>query len=242
MAADCGPWLHIFPSRTYISAHSLLLLEGSDWGGGDDIITCIGKGYDTCLKSKFGDDLALEVVEIYRQGNYRQVLLKPIGNPVYHTRYELQVDHAETPNYLYKLGPGGVYGSFGQPVEYVFVDKAKEHGQPSVKTRPKLLELRLVQYGCGPEQLAIFDFPVSDESDVLVKTTVKNLRTMASSTFYLIPRDGKIEVGHYMCGGAFYFYGGDRFEFSFDFMDTDWNVTPWQGPPLEIDVSSIVMR
>ncbi len=64
---------------------------------------------------------------------------------------------------------------------------------------------------------------------MLIKTTVKNLKTGKETTYYIQPEEGKINVGHDMCSGAFDFDDSENYEVGFSFMDASGNLTEWTG-------------
>lgn len=92
----------------------------------------------------------------------------------------------------------------------------------------------LVYYGCGPSIHVVFSNPAKDNSDIIVQTTVKDLKTKQETTYYIQPVGDKIKVGHGMCSGAFDFEDGSQnFEVAFAFIDASGNLTPWTGEPIK---------
>ena len=74
-----------------------------------------------------------------------------------------------------------------------------------------------------------FDFPVTDSSEVTIKTTVKNIKSRIETTYFIMPRNNQIIVGHGMCSGAFTFDESNDYEVEFSFMDSSGNQTSWVG-------------
>src|SRR5690606_37222929 len=95
----------------------------------------------------------------------------------------------------------------------------------------KLKELKktLVQYGWGRSIHVVFSNPAQANSELLIKTTVKNLKTGKQTTYYVKPDSQKIKVGHGMCAGAFDFDDGNNYEVEFSFIDSSGNITFWTG-------------
>lgn len=74
-----------------------------------------------------------------------------------------------------------------------------------------------------------FDFHVSDSSEVIVKTTLKNRKTGIENTIFLLPIGGKIHLGKtgYFCD--FDLSDGKYYEVEFSYLDASGNLTPWVG-------------
>jgi hypothetical protein len=74
-----------------------------------------------------------------------------------------------------------------------------------------------------------FDFPIRDSSEVAIQTTVKNIKSGVETTYYIMPQNNQILVGHGMCSGAFTFDESNDYEVEFSFMDSSGNITSWVG-------------
>jgi hypothetical protein len=76
----------------------------------------------------------------------------------------------------------------------------------------------------------VFSNPATDNSEIIIKTTVKNLKTRKETTYYIEPNQEVINVGHGMCSGAFaYVEDDEHYEIEFAYMDSSGNLTPWTG-------------
>jgi hypothetical protein len=104
-----------------------------------------------------------------------------------------------------------------------------DNEKPKLSEKPKELKKTLVYYGCEPSIHVVFSNPAKDNSDVIVKTTVKNSKTGKETTYYIEPEEDKIKVGHGMCSGAFVFDDSKHYEVEFSFMDSAGNLTSWIG-------------
>ncbi len=89
--------------------------------------------------------------------------------------------------------------------------------------RPKFLNTSYIEYGCGPAIFAHFQVRIDDASETLVKTEVVNLQNKEKTIYYLSSRDGKIDIGHGMCSGAFSFREKGKYKVRFDLMDASGN-------------------
>jgi hypothetical protein len=58
----------------------------------------------------------------------------------------------------------------------------------------KELKKTLVHYGCGPSTHVVFSNPVKDNSDIIVKTTVKDLKTGNETTYQIIIDDRSTQL------------------------------------------------
>ena len=78
-----------------------------------------------------------------------------------------------------------------------------------------------------------FDFPIKDSSEVIIKTTVKNIKSGIKTTYYIAPQNNQIGVGHGMCSGAFTYDDNPDYEVEFTFMDASGNTTTWTGERIQ---------
>jgi hypothetical protein len=113
-----------------------------------------------------------------------------------------------------------------QPIKWTVAQEA-DFISPNWNTRPIETKKSLVYYGCGPATFVHFSCKVQDQSPILVKTSVTNITTKKVTSYYLIPNDTTVWIGHGMCSGAFEFNQGDTYEISFDLMDACGNFTMW---------------
>jgi len=105
----------------------------------------------------------------------------------------------------------------------------QDNSAPTWTSMPKFKNSTYQEYGCGPAVFANFTFSATDNSEYLIKTTVKNLSNGKETTYYLTGKENIIAVGHGMCSGAFNFDGGDKFEVEFGLFDASGNLTNWTG-------------
>jgi len=222
--ADCaGRGLWIFPSGQTIKQNSIFVLDG--YAESQSIILGLNKKHNIYLKSG-SKKIKLIVAEIcVGQFYLTQALLKPESQLEAGLEYTMYID--SLPDYESFNKYNRTTHKY-EPVRYKVVDE-KDIEKPQLLTQPKELKKTLVQYGCGPSIHVVFSNPAKDNSDLLVKTTVKNLKTGKETTYYIEPIGDKIKVGHGMCSGAFDFEGSENYEVEFSFMDTSGNITPWTG-------------
>ena len=69
-----------------------------------------------------------------------------------------------------------------------------------------------------------FSCKVSEISDYLVKTVVKNVKTGVVRIYYLTTSQDEIKVGHGMCSGAFVLEKDENYEVAFSLIDASGNV------------------
>ncbi len=219
--ADCsGGGFYVFPKGRNISPNSIFIIEG--YANSQQTILGLGTLYQAYLVS--GDTKIRLVVTEVCEGGYdlTQALLKPEALLQPGLNYTLVIDSVPR---LTRYNPGSK--KYEAITYHVLQEKDTE--SPLVPSRPKEIRKSIEQFGCGPAVHVIFSNPATDESELLVKTTVLNLTTKAETIYYLQPEDGEILIGHDMCAGAFYLESGEEFEVEFSFMDASGNVTPWAG-------------
>lgn len=79
----------------------------------------------------------------------------------------------------------------------------------------------VVLFGCGPSSNAIFDVKNQSNSEVWFKTEVIDLTTNEKTIYYIREWNGKLQVGHGMCAGAFTFNEKGKYKVRFTPMNTD---------------------
>ena len=222
--ADCaGTGLWVFPSGQTIKQNSIFILDG--YAESQHVILGLNKKHNIYLKSG-NKKIKLLVTEI-RVGQFflTQAVLKP------ETELEAGIEYTMFIDSLPKYESFNKYNRTTkkyEPVSYKVI-AGKDTEKPQLLTKPKELKKTLVYYGCGPSIHVVFSNPAKDISDIIVKTTVKNLKTGKETTYYIEPDGDKIKVGHGMCSGAFVFDDSTNYEVEFSFMDSCGNLTTWAG-------------
>ncbi len=105
-------------------------------------------------------------------------------------------------------------------------------------SNPKEVSKDFIMFGCGPAMHVTFDLTNKNATTVttvttelLVKTTVKNLKTGKESTYYLPTSNNQVSIGHGMCEGAFTFDVASGYEYEVKFAITDFskNTQIWES-------------
>lgn len=223
--ADCaGTGLWVFPSGQTIKQNSIFVLDG--YAESQNVILALNKKHKIYLKSG-NKKIKLNVIEIcVGQFFLTQAVLKPETELEAGLEYTMHIDNLPE------------YESFNrynkttrkyEPVTYKVIAE-KDNEKPQLTAKPKELKKTLVHFGCGPSIHVVFSNPAKDSSEIIVKTTVKDLKTGEETTYYIQPDGDKIDVGHGMCAGAFEFEEqSNNYEVEFSFMDASGNLTAWAG-------------
>ena len=157
-----------------------------------------------------------------------QAILKPETELEVGLEYTMSIESiGGSPEYESISKDNNITGE-SEPAIYKVVAE-KDFTKPQLSSQPKELKKTFVAAGCGPSIHIEFSNPSKDNSDIIIKTTVKNLRTGTETTYYIQPDKDTIKVGHDMCSGAFSFDEGDNYEVEFSFMDASGNFTFWTG-------------
>ena len=222
--ADCaGAGLWIFPGGKAIKQNSIFILDG--YAESQNVILGLNKTYNIYLKS--GEKkIKLMVTEIHVGQFYlTQAVLKPVTQLEAGLEYTMHIDNL--PEYQ-KFDKYNSATQKYEPVTYKVIAE-KDIEKPQLLSKPKELKKSLIYYGCGPSIHVVFDNPSKDKSEIVIRTTVKNLKTGKETTYYIQPDGDKIKVGHGMCSGAFDFDDSNNYEVEFSFMDASGNITNWAG-------------
>jgi hypothetical protein len=223
--ADCaGTGLWIFPSGQTIKQNTIFVLDG--YAESQNVILGLNKKHNIYLKNG-NKKIKLIVTEIcVGQFYLTQAVLKPETELEAGLEYTIYIDSLPEYESFRK------YNKTTQKYETVTyrVIAERDNEKPQLETKPKELKKTLVHYGCGPSIHVVFSNPAKDNSDIIVKTTVKDLKTGKETTYYIEPEGDKIKVGHGMCSGAFDFEdNSNNYEVEFSFMDASGNLTAWTG-------------
>ncbi len=227
--ADCaGNALSIFPSGSTIKQNSIFVLEG--YAHSQKVILGLNKEYPVYLKCR-NQKINLIIIEInVGQFSLTQAVLKPETELEAGLEYSMYIDHL--PEYEQFNKYNATTDKY-EPVIYK-VTADRDTDKPHLATNPIEIDKTLVYYGCGPSIHVVFSNPAKDNSDIIVQTTVKDLKTRKETTYYIQPDGDKIKVGHGMCSGAFDFDDDSQnFEVEFSFMDASGNLTPWTGERIQ---------
>lgn len=224
--SDCessGIWF--FPNSNKINQNSIFIITG--YSNSREIILKLNKKYNVYLKS--GNKKVNLIIKetCIGQFNLTQAILKPETELETGLEYTLCIDNLpsnEKENFERYNSKTNKY----EQKKYK-INGIRDAEKPLVASKPKLLKKTFVLYGCGPSIHTVFTNPAKDESEIIVKTTLRNLKTKKETTFYIEPENNKIKVGHDMCSGAFDYGDSMNYEVEFSFMDSSGNITQWTG-------------
>lgn len=218
--------LFFWPSGNQIKENSIIVIDA--YGRSQQIMlksNC--QAYLVSGSQKVG---LIPLKVCYGQFNLTQVILKPETTLTPGKKYELiikgvgDIDHL-----LDRYNPNT--NKYEKIIWEVITGIDTEN--PSWKSLPVYKDETWIEYGCGPAVSANFSFAAKDESEYLVKATVKSNKTNTESTYYLHTFENIIQIGHGMCSGEFYLENGTTFEVAFGLMDASGNEIGWEGSPLK---------
>lgn len=225
-----GSSISFWPEGKTIQQNQLIIIEGYHYN--EDIIGELNKKYPIFLISG-NQKIKLQVKEINR-GDFRlnQAILIPEMSLTVGIEYTCVVENLpENLTDIFKK-----WNSDSQRYESVTWTVSSSSNtdieKPMWIKKPVEINKRYVQYGCGPGIHIDFKYEVKDASDVLIKTSVTNIKTKKSTTFYF-PADhsNTLSIGHGMCSGAFEFEG-EKYEITFDLVDIFGNQNAWDIIPI----------
>ncbi|HLD52440.1 MAG TPA: hypothetical protein VJA82_03990 [Sediminibacterium sp.] len=225
--------ISIFPQSGSISKNQNFVIEG--YSMSQQTVLGLNKKHSIYLKSG-NKKIKLIVTELcIGQYNLTQVIVKPDELLEMGKEYTIIIDSLPKFERLHQIN---TLTKKYEPFKYT-VKTDVDTQSPKVNGNPFELKKTFAQYGCGPSMYIVFSNPAKDQSPLLVKTSVKNLLTGHTATYYLLPNDEQIKVGHDMCSGAFDFDESELYEVSFSFMDSSGNITKWDGPGIRFSKPTI---
>ncbi len=228
MKADCSSnGISVFPTKSTITRNSIFVINGC--GMSQELIKGLGKKYKVYLSN--GDEkIYLELQNLYvGQYSISQAVLKPAKNLTLGTEYVLVIDDLPKYEHFKKYNP--------EKQEYEPYSFKVSANADDIKPRftgdIKELKKTLIYYGCGPSEHVVFNCPVSEASEYLIKATVKNLKTGAITSYLIESVNNKVKIGHGMCSGAFTFSKSDEYEVTFGVIDASGNYTAASRKPIK---------
>lgn len=215
--------LSIFPSGQTIKQNSVFILDG--YANSQDIILNLNTKHNIYLLSG-NKKIKLIVSEIY-VGQYRltQAMLKPETELEAGLEYTMHIDSLPVRERFNRYN--NVTKEY-EPVTYKVI-AGRDNEKPQLSQKPSVVNKTFVYFACGPSIHVVFSNPATDSSEIIVKTTVKNLKSGKETTYFIEPNGDKIEVGRGMCSGAFNFDDSNDYEVEFSFMDGCGNLKKWKG-------------
>jgi hypothetical protein len=215
--------LSAFPSGKTIRPNSIIVIDGYE--ASQEIVKGLKEKYPVYLVSE-KDKIKLTVKEILvGQFNITQAVLTPETNLTLGLNYKLVIDKLPNDEFL---GRWNSELKINEPIVYTVV-MSPDTTNPIFYSQPREIKKTLFYLGCGPSVNVLFDCNVIDSSEYLVKATVKNLKSRNETSYFLVPSNGVLKIGHDMCSGAFKLEDGDNFEIEFAIMDASGNYTAWIG-------------
>lgn len=222
--ADCASsGLLVIPASSSVCQNPVFMIEG--YGTSETIINNLNIKHPVYLQSGT-NKIKLLVLEICVGDLYlTQAILKPEKELDAGLIYTLHIDSLPVRESLREYN-----SSTRNYTAYTYRTLAKKDIQkPVLKSSPKEIGKQYLMYGCGPSINVIYSLDINDETTVFVKTSVRNIETGKTTTYYLLTSGGQIRVGQDMCSGAFSLTEGNLFEVTFSFMDASGNILPWNG-------------
>jgi hypothetical protein len=210
----------------------MFVLEG--FAGSQQVVAGLNTIYPVYLESS-GDRVPLRVTDIVvGQQQLTQAVLVPTAELVVGRDYDLVIDGL----------PDSVRHQQADSTERTWITatytvvEGRDTLSPTITARPTVINTpneplgspRAIEF--PPITWVRFSNTAQDESEIIVKTTVKSLLTGNESTYYIEPIDTIMYVGSGACGAAFTFNEGKEYAVAFTFFDSAGNVTPWKGEPI----------
>ena len=220
--ADCSSnGVYTFPDNYEISPNSIFTIEG--YARSQEHIRKLDGLYTAYLVSS-SERIKLNFIEM-NEGMMllTQALFKPERTLTSGEVYTLRI-----------LDSGGnminetlkKYNSKTEKYEPISwkVSLEEDHKAPKCTSLPKHEKNTYTAFGCGPAVYSIFKTVIEDDSEVLIKTTLKNKNGTVNTTYYIrFDATKNILVGHGMCSGAFSYKTSEQYQVQFSVMDACGN-------------------
>jgi hypothetical protein len=216
--AKCGmSGMQFFPEQKEISLNSMFIIQGYSFS--QKTIDSF-KDRIIYLESENGELIELNLQETLKgQMELTQAIFCPVLELKPSTTYFLKYSDQTTNESREMLQ----YNSDKKEREKVYW---KTTEKKSLTTLNSNLEIEfekteVIQYGCGPSANAIFNVKNKSESEIWYKTEVVDLNTNDKTIFYIKEWNGRLNVGHGMCSGAFTYKMKGKYKVRFTPMKID---------------------
>lgn len=237
--SDCiGGYLNIFPKGQELKQNSWIVIEGDL--DSKQILLGLNMIYPIYLESE-GHRVNLLLKSAYNgMFGLTQAFLKPEKALHLGKTYELKIDHLskEEREAFHRFD-----WETGKQISYTWkIVKGTDQAAPLFEKQPSSSGKFLEFYGCGPAVFAYFEMQTTDDSQVWVKTELVEISSKESNTYCVQPdAQGRVEIGHDMCLGAFKFKLDKTYKVRFQLMDIcgnsneEWTAWIEFESPLERD-------
>lgn len=216
--ADCAmSAMYFFPETKEISLNSKFIIQGYAYS--QKTINSF-KNRKVYLESESGELIELNLEEFYTgQMQLTQAIFCPTSELKPNTKYFLKYSD-QTENEEREMKQYNREKEEREKVYWKTTDK-KELETLNSNLNVEFEETEVVHYGCGPSANAIFNVKNKSESEIWYKTEVVDLSTNNKKVFYIKEWNGKLNVGHGMCAGAFTYKNKGKYKVRFTPMNTD---------------------
>ena len=216
--ADCSmSGMTFYPEQKEISLNSMFIIQG--YSLSQKTINSF-KERTIYLESENGELIKLQLQEILKgQMSLTQAIFKPSKELKPNTTYFLKYSD-QTENEGREMMQYNSEKKESEKVYWKTTDKKSIENLNSNLTL-EFEKTNVVHYGCGPEANAIFKVKNKSDSEIWYKTEVVELSTNETKVFYIKEWNGKLNVGHGMCAGAFTYTNKGKYKVRFTPMNTD---------------------
>lgn len=216
--AECAmSAMSFFPETKEISLNSKFIIQGYAYS--QNTINSF-KNRKVYLESENGELIELNLQEFYTgQMQLTQAIFCPISELKPNTKYFLKYSD-QTENEENEMKQYNKEKKISEKVYWITTDK-RELETLNSNLNIEFENTEVIHYGCGPSANAIFNVNNKLESEIWYKTEVVDLSTNNTKVFYINEWNGKLNVGHGMCAGAFTYNNKSKYKVRFTPMNTD---------------------
>jgi hypothetical protein len=217
-SAKCGSHGIYCLSNNSLNKNGIIILEF--YASSQSLIPDLNFKYPIYLKSSSGK-VKLEIIEtLTGEFNVTQIVLKPVSELKANETYTLLID--KLPKNERIPGRYKNHSNKWEPLRFR-IKNLSDTNIPILIGTPVEEKKTLIYFGCGPATWVYFKILGQDQSEIFIRTTVKNLNN-GNLTSYILPIENDlINIGHGMCSGPFHFDNSENFEITFQLYDESGN-------------------
>jgi len=209
--------MQFFPKQNEISLNSMFIIQGYEFS--QKTINSFSNR-TIYLESENGELIKLNLQEILKgEMSLTQAIFKPTKELEPNTTYYLKYTDQTKDEGIEMMQ----YNREKKKFEKVFwKTTTKKTIEPlNSNLTIEFEKTEVIHYGCGPSANAIFKIKNKLKSEIWYKTEVIDLTTNKKTIYYIMGLNGKLNVGHGMCAGAFTFSRKGKYKVRFTPMNID---------------------
>jgi hypothetical protein len=222
--ADCtDAGLYFWPQGNYVQQNAIFTIEG--YADSRRLIEQLSEGRHEIYLISENHKVKLLVSEPLKGAmGVKMAILTPSEELHSGAVYELSIPNRELYYYGEELEREHPETGEKGPITWTVI-QGTDTIAPAFVSAPTLKGSSYNMYGCGSSSFLKVKFDINDTSEVMVKTTLTDLKTGSNRTYIVLYRRGGVYLGHGMCSGEFSVRQDGKYAATFVLIDACGNAS-----------------